>query len=365
MFIQPGIPSAGGPSSTVLADQGTAGVDPWLFALPTGASTSAKQDTGNTSLSSIDGKVPALEGGRIPVVLPAGGSGLTDAEMRATPVPVSGTITANIGTVGTLATLAKQDTIIGHLDGVEGSLTTLAGAVTGTEMQVDVLTMPTVAVTGTFWQATQPVSGTFWQATQPVSNAGLTALNGAIAGTEVQVDVLTMPTVTVNTHAVTLASTTITGTVAVTQSGTWILGANSGVDIGDVTINNASLAVTGTFWQATQPVSGTFFQATQPVSIAATVAVKEVRSATPAQSSPSVTNASTSILASNANRLGATIYNEGSAICYMKLGATASTTSYTLQIAVGGYYEIPFAYTGAIDGITSSGTAQLRVTEIT
>lgn len=27
----------------------------------------------------------------------------------------------------------------------------------------------TVAVTGTFWQATQPVSGTFWQATQPVS----------------------------------------------------------------------------------------------------------------------------------------------------------------------------------------------------
>src|ERR1039458_151046 len=24
-----------------------------------------------------------------------------------------------------------------------------------------------VAVTGTFWQATQPVSGTFWQATQP------------------------------------------------------------------------------------------------------------------------------------------------------------------------------------------------------
>ena len=48
----------------------------------------------------------------------------------------------------------------------------------------------------------------------------------------------------------------------------------------------------------------------------------------------------------------------------MKLGSTASTTSYTLQIAVGGYYEVPFGYTGAIDGITSSGTAQLRVTEL-
>lgn len=50
-------------------------------------------------------------------------------------------------------------------------------------------------------------------------------------------------------------SITVDGTVAATQSGTWILGANSGVDIGDVTINNASIAVTGTFWQATQPVS--------------------------------------------------------------------------------------------------------------
>lgn len=42
----------------------------------------------------------------------------------------------------------------------------------------------------------------------------------------------------------------LAGTAAVGK-----LAANDGVDIGDVTINNASLAVTGTFWQATQPVS--------------------------------------------------------------------------------------------------------------
>ena len=114
----------------------------------------------------------------------------------------------------------------------------------------------------------------------------------------------------------------------------------------------------------TTPVTGTFFQATQPVSIAATVAVKEVRSATPSQTSPSVTNSNTSILASNSNRLGATIYNEGAAICYMILGSTATTTSYTIQLQVGSYYELPFAYTGAIAGITSAGTAQLRVTEL-
>lgn len=61
------------------------------------------------------------------------------------------------------STSAKQDTIIGHLDGVEGLLTTIdadtgnistkidtiAGAVSGTEMQVDVLTMPTTTVQAT------------------------------------------------------------------------------------------------------------------------------------------------------------------------------------------------------------------------
>jgi hypothetical protein len=36
------------------------------------------------------------------------------------------------------------------------------------------------------------------------------------------------------------SSLTVDGTVAATQSGTWTLGANSGVDVGDVTINNAS-----------------------------------------------------------------------------------------------------------------------------
>jgi hypothetical protein len=65
-----------------------------------------------------------------------------------------------------------------------------------------------LAVTGTFWQATQPVSGTFWQSIQPVS--------------------------------------------------------------GSVAVSNfpASVAVTGSFYQATQPVSGTFWQTTQPISIA-------------------------------------------------------------------------------------------------
>lgn len=43
--------------------------------------------------------------------------------------------------------------------------------------------------------------------TVAVTNAGITTIAGAVAGTEMQVDVLTMPTVTVNAHAVTNAGT--------------------------------------------------------------------------------------------------------------------------------------------------------------
>ena len=41
----------------------------------------------------------------------------------------------------------------------------------------------------------------------------------------------------------------------------------------NVTVDNASIAVTGTFFQGTQPVSGTFFQGTQPVSGTVTAAI--------------------------------------------------------------------------------------------
>ena len=57
--------------------------------LPTGASTATLQTTGNTSLNSIDTKTPALSGGRVPVENLV--QGLTDTQLRASAVPVSGT----------------------------------------------------------------------------------------------------------------------------------------------------------------------------------------------------------------------------------------------------------------------------------
>lgn len=97
------------------------------------------------------------------------------------------------------------------------------------------------------------------------------------------------------------------------------------------------------------------------VVVTGTPAVKGPSPATSAITTVSVTTSSLSILAANAARLGAVIYNESGAICYVALASVASLTAYTVQIAVGGYYEVPFNYTGTIFGITQTGTAVLRV----
>lgn len=63
---------------------------------------------------------------------------------------------------------------------------------------------------------------------------------------------------------------------------------------------------------------------------------------------------SITLLALNTSRVGATISNDSTAILYLKLGATASTSSYTVKLTQDAHYEVPFGYTGIIDGIWAS-----------
>jgi hypothetical protein len=350
--------------------------------LPTGASTEA-------TLSALSGKHPATLGQK---AMTASMAVVIASDQSA--VPVSGTFWQATQPVSAaslpLPTGASTEVT---LAAASAKLPATLGqkAMTASMAVVIASDQGAVPVSGTFWQATQPVSGTFWQATQPISAASLPLPTGAATEATLLAESAKLPA--------TLGQKAMAASMAVV-----------------IASDQGAVPVSGTFWQATQPVSGTFWQATQPVSgpltdtqlratpvpVSGTVAVtgpltdtqlratpvpvsgtvtatgpltdtqlrasaflvKGVRSSSPAQTSPSVTVASTVILASNANRLGATIYNESGAICYAKLGATASLTSYSVQIAIGGYYEVPFAYTGAIDGITASGTAILRVTEI-
>lgn len=87
---------------------------------------------------------------------------------------------------------------------------------------------------------------------------------------------------------------------------------------------------------------------------------------TAAVTSVSDTNVNTTLLASNASRKGAVFVNDSSAIAYVKCGATASTTSYTVALVAGDYWELPFGYTGQIDCIwASDSTGAMRITEFT
>lgn len=74
---------------------------------------------------------------------------------------------------------------------------------------------------------------------------------------------------------------------------------------------------------------------------------------------------SVSLLASNNARVGATIFNDSTALLYIKLGATASTSSFTVKLQQDEYYEVPYGYTAAIDGIWASATGNARITELT
>lgn len=88
------------------------------------------------------------------------------------------------------------------------------------------------------------------------------------------------------------------------------------------------------------------------------------RSVTPTQTSVAGSASSVSILAANASRKGATIANDSTAILYLKLGTTASTTSYSAKMQPDDYYELPYGYIGAVDGIWSAAAGNARITEL-
>lgn len=70
--------------------------------------------------------------------------------------------------------------------------------------------------------------------------------------------------------------------------------------------------------------------------------------------------------AAAATRLGLTIFNDSTASLYIKFGATASATSFTVFVGPGAYYELPQpVYTGTVDGIWTAAAGNARVTEMT
>lgn len=95
------------------------------------------------------------------------------------------------------------------------------------------------------------------------------------------------------------------------------------------------------------------------------VQIIDATNATSTLSNVSGSASSVTLLSLNTARKGVTIFNDSTAILYVKFGTTASTTSFTVRLVSNAYYEVPFGYTGRIDGIWASATGSARVTELT
>jgi hypothetical protein len=176
-------------------------------------------------------------------------------------------------------------------------------------------------------------------------------------------------------------SITVDGTVAATQSGTWNINSISGtVSLptgaatestlstldGKVTACNTgavTLASQANPFTSALPISDDGGSITVDGTVTAeaeTVSISSVTSTTASASSVTV-------LASNANRKLAVFVNDSDKIAYVKLGGTASTTSYSYKLQPNSTLELAQpVYTGVVDAIwESSPTGAMRVTELT
>jgi hypothetical protein len=91
-----------------------------------------------------------------------------------------------------------------------------------------------------------------------------------------------------------------------------------------------------------------------------------VKAATSTNTSIPRNAASVTLLASNTARKGGTIYNDAAANLFIIFGVTATTAAFTVRLQNTDYYEIPFNYTGVIAGIwASAGAGNAVMSELT
>lgn len=243
--------------------------------------------------------------------------GLTDAQLRATAVPVSGTV-------------AVSNTTFALPPAQVTTLTPQIDALTDDELRATPVRVEVVNSV-----VTDEVEVTNFPATYPLPAAQLTTL-------------------TPQTNALTNAELRAT---AVSVSGT----VNVANMVSNLGVNNFPSEYPLPATQVTALSNGL----TNTQLRATPVDVKQIGGTTGTVSNVAASTSSGSILAANANRKGATIYNNSTDNrLYITLGAGASTTNFTMIIESRGYYEVPNWYLGQITGVCDNTTGNIKVTEI-
>lgn len=91
--------------------------------------------------------------------------------------------------------------------------------------------------------------------------------------------------------------------------------------------------------------------------------VREIRSANSTATSLTASITSQLLVAANTTRLGVAIFNDSTTQLFLKFGASATSNSYSLRMMPDDYLEVPYGYTGQIDGLWFSATGSARITE--
>lgn len=102
-----------------------------------------------------------------------------------------------------------------------------------------------------------------------------------------------------------------------------------------------------------------------PVDATFGLAVKPPKSATGTLSSVAAAAVSTTVLAANSARVGATFYNDSTVNAYLALSGTASASAFTKKLLPNDFFVLPAWYTGIVTAIWDSATGNMRVTEMT
>jgi hypothetical protein len=224
-------------------------------------------------------------------------------------------------------------------------------------------------ITGVVGQATManslPVVIASDQSAIPVTQSGTWNINN-ISGT------VSLPTGAAAEATLSSLNGKVTAcnTGAVTISASLPAGGNNIGDVDVLTLPNVTLASQGNPFTSAVPVSDNGGSITVDGTIAATQSgTWTVTNATYSSSTLSNVTAAasnTTLLASNASRRQAILYNDADTAVYVKFGATASATSFSYKLLPAQTLELPFpVYTGIIDGIwANTPTGAMRITEV-
>ena len=331
--------------------------------LPTGAATAANQTTIGTQTTEINdgthaGTIKAASTAAVAtdtaLVVAVSPNNTVAVTAAALPLPTGAATAANQTTIGTQTTEINDGT---HAGSIKAAST--AAVATDTALVVAVSPNNTVAVTaaalplptGAATAANQTTLGTQTTEINDGTHAGtIKAASTAAVATDTALVVAVSPN---NTVAVTAAALPLP-TGAATAANQTTLGTQT-TEINDGT-HTAAVKAASTLAVEADPA---LVVALNPAS-----AGPKASASTVAQVASSAT--SVTLLAANANRLGAFITNDSTQVLLVKLGTAATTTSYTAAVPITrGLFEVPFGYTGIITGIWIAANGNAYVTEVT